>query len=232
MLCKYLYQLMFIGIVSTSIACQPPEEHQGNESSNTEKPTFDAEQKSLESKPGVATSDLSDTDADKVENPLSGIPNSQVSSHCDGSEEIYATGILNKIIDKPEGGYDKRPSSNVVSLCYQSLPKPQFAYRFGEIGNPGLEHIATIESPLHTYFRQIGKVSVSYYFFRKGQYTYFSTIAGGMGTGVGVKVYKNENLIAEWHSDFERGKDFESDFLELPSGLLVEKTPEIKPWKH
>ncbi|WP_369620355.1 hypothetical protein [Pseudoalteromonas distincta] len=177
----------------------------------------------------LLTKSSSNTDIKKqiTESNESAVVLGLLGTHCKTNETAYINAKIQKVQrnTSKDVAYKLEPTDNVLSICI-AKDDTSLSYRFGRIDDIGLEKIATEDAPFGSYYRQVGRVGESILFFNNGDYHYYIINSGGMGSGVSVKVFKNDTLITELFS----GNDAYNDFivatdLTLPKKLVSEKQP-------
>ncbi len=149
---------------------------------------------------------------------LNGMP-----SHCSGNEKTYLSAKMKKVNETKEG-IKYAETNNILSLCVDG---DNIIYRYGKIGSPDLEKVATPEKPFFQHFSRIGRnLSVQKTYFNNGQYYYYVSESFGMGSGISIYVYHNAKRLVELFSGGEPGADFWlSTELRLPESSLQDKIP-------
>ncbi|MEL0639132.1 hypothetical protein V6260_00735 [Pseudoalteromonas aliena] len=177
----------------------------------------------------LLTKSSSNTDIKKqiTESNESAVVLGLLGTHCKTNETAYINAKIQKVLrnTSKDVAYKLEPTDNVLSICI-AKDDTSLSYRFGRIDDIGLEKIATEDAPFGSYYRQVGRIGESILFFNNGDYHYYIINSGGMGSGVSVKVFKNDTLITELFS----GNDAYNDFivatdLTLPKKLVSEKQP-------
>lgn len=153
---------------------------------------------------------------------------SSVPSHCSANETVFLTAKM-KRINQSSKGITYTDTGKIVSLCADRAKDPigKLTYRFGPIGKVELEHIASPSSKLgNASIQSAPRVSEDFYFFSKGNFTYYIVVAGGMGSGVSLLVFNGNKRIVNLFSGTEESSDFRlSHTLDAKSVLTQRKPP-------
>ena len=155
-------------------------------------------------------------------------------SHCLAGEYSIVNAWMGEI-HATEGGWRNSRNGKFLSLCADKKAEPftTVAYRYGMLGRVEFEAVATPREKFKIASVQDTPHSGSdMVFFQKGDYTYYVAIAGGMGSGVSLYVFKGPKKISDHFSGNEEGEDYqlgpaEIDFLpsRSPSQVLVSAKP-------
>ena len=136
-----------------------------------------------------------------------------IPTHCKASETAYLSARMS-IVQRPvAGGYRLLKTPNVLSLCADKLLEPfnTFVYRYGPIGRPELEQVATARAKFNVFSRSTtphtGENVIS---FNIGPNTYCVAEATGMGSGIRLTVIRSGRQVLELFSGNEQDVDFES----------------------
>jgi len=151
-------------------------------------------------------------------------------SHCVAGETVFLSAKMKRATKNPQGGINFADTGKVVSLCADRAKDPiaKLSYRFGPIGKVEMEQVATPTNMFGTASRQTSpRTGEDIYFFSKGDYTYYVTVAGGMGSGIGLIVYQGNKKIVDLFS----GTDSDTDF-QMPWSVTAKATLSTRTLKH
>ncbi|MFG1498541.1 hypothetical protein ABMA57_18075 [Saccharospirillum sp. HFRX-1] len=143
--------------------------------------------------------------------------------HCLAGETVYLSAKMQKVNRNPESGfsYELQPTDKILSLC---MTDESLTYRYGAIGDVGLERTATAEHPFAYFEQSIGRVYEQMFYFNNGDYYYYVVESGGMGRGVALKVFQGDRLIGDYFSGLEDA-DFYSSMGVINNALLFSQVP-------
>lgn len=137
----------------------------------------------------------------------------RVPSHCKPGEFALLNANLSKVV-RPRSGpvsYSLVKTGKVVSICADRKKEPfrSVTYRYGAPGQVELETTATAAKPFSLYSRSTTPHSgENLIFFRHHGYTYSISEATGMGSGIGLIVFRTGKKLLDLFSGTSRGTDF------------------------
>lgn len=155
-------------------------------------------------------------------------------SHCTADEYSIVNAWMGAV-NATGGGWRNSKNGKLLSLCADKKTQPFTAitYRYGAQGKVELEVQATPQNKFK--FAAVASAPRSgndVLFFEKGDYTYYVSIATGMGSGVSLYVFKGMKKIVSHFSGNEQDEDYqlgpaEIDFLakHSPSPVLMAAKP-------
>ena len=148
-------------------------------------------------------------------------------NHCLPGETIFLSAKMKKSINTPkEVVYEE--TGKVVSLCADRSKDPisKLSYRYGPIGSIELERVATKSKPFGYAELALGnKVSIDAYFFGVGEFTYYVTVAGAMGSGISLEVYRGDRQVVDLFSGNDDTTDFYMPFVVRADAVLTVQVP-------
>ena len=148
-------------------------------------------------------------------------------NHCLLGETIFLSAKMKRIINTPkEVVYEE--TGKVLSLCADRSKDPisKLSYRYGPIGSIELERVATKSKPFgYAEFALGNKVSIDAYFFDVGEFTYYVTVAGSMGSGISLEVYRGDKQIVDLFSGNDDTTDFYFPMLIQADPVIEEREP-------
>jgi hypothetical protein len=133
-----------------------------------------------------------------------------------------------KRINQSPQGTTFTDTGKIVSLCSDQAKDPigKLIYRFGPIGKVEMEHVASPSNKLGNATIQSGpRVSEDFYFFSKGNFTYYIIVAGGMGSGVSLLVFDGKKRIVNLFSGTEESSDFQMSHTLNANAVLTQRKP-------
>jgi hypothetical protein len=133
-----------------------------------------------------------------------------VPSHCSAGETVFLTAKM-KRINQTAKETTFTDTGKIVSLCADQAKDPigKLTYRYGPIGKVEMEHVASPSNKLgNASIQSAPRVSEDFYFFSKGNFTYYIIVAGGMGSGVSLLVFNGNKRIVNLFSGTEESSDF------------------------
>lgn len=151
----------------------------------------------------------------------------QFPSHCAPDETVFLSAKMKKVITSQKG-ISYKDSGKILSLCADKSKDPigKLSYRFGPLGNVELEQVATSTSKFGYADLDVGiKVSEAAYFFYVGEFSYYVTVAGGMGSGISLKVFQGKKKVVNLFSGNDDGIDFVMPFTVSAQSVLAARKP-------
>ena len=152
---------------------------------------------------------------------------SSVPSHCTPSETVFLTAKM-KRSNQSASGVTYTDTGKIVSLCADQAKDPigKLTYRYGPIGKVEMEHVASPSNKLGNASIQSGpRMSEDFYFFSKGNFTYYIIVAGGMGSGVSLAVFDGNKRIVNLFSGNEESSDFQLSHKLNANAVLAQRNP-------
>ena len=93
-------------------------------------------------------------------------------------------------------------------------------------GEIELERVATKSKPFGYAELVLGnKVSIDAYFFDVVESTYYVTVAGAMGSGISLEVYRGERQVVDLFSGNDDTTDFYMPFVVRADAVLTVQVP-------
>ncbi len=148
-------------------------------------------------------------------------------THCKPDEFAYLNAKMGKLVNSPDGLKTVK-NGKVLSLCADQPDgnATRLYYRYGAIGKVEMEEVATPQHKFWTYSQPTSLHSdEEVIFFQRGEYTYYVSEAGGQASGISLTVFKSGKAVASFFSGYDRGEDYDSELIEVPSSLLAGKEP-------
>jgi hypothetical protein len=148
-------------------------------------------------------------------------------SHCLPGETVFLSAKMKRVIRSPQEVIYK-DTEKVLSLCADKSAHPisKLSYRYGPIGAIELERVATKSKPFGYAELALGnKVSIDAYFFDVNEFTYYVTVAGAMGSGISLEVYRGERQVVDLFSGNDDTTDFYMPFAVRADAVLTVQTP-------
>ena len=148
-------------------------------------------------------------------------------SHCLPSETVFLSTKMKKVINTPKQMIYK-DTGKILSLCADKAKDPisKLTYRYGPIGSIELERIATRSNRFgYAEFALGDRVSIDAYFFDIGEFAYYVTVAGAMGSGISLEVYRGDKQIVDLFSGNDDTTDFYMPFAVRADAVLTVQTP-------
>ena len=148
-------------------------------------------------------------------------------SHCAPDETVFLSAKMKKVITSPKG-ISYKDTGKILSLCADKSKDPisKLSYRFGPLGNVDLEQVATSASKFGYADLGLGiKVSEAAYFFHVGEFSYYVTVASGMGSGISLKVFQGKKKVVDLFSGNDENLDFVMPFAVAAKSVLATRKP-------
>lgn len=148
-------------------------------------------------------------------------------NHCLPGETIFLSAKMKKSINTTKEEVVYEETGKVVSLCADRSKDPisKLSYRYGPIGSIELERVATKSKPFGYAELALDKVSIDAYFFGVGDFTYYVTVAGAMGSGISLEVYRGERQVVDLFSGNDDTTDFYMPFVVRADAVLTVQVP-------
>ena len=148
-------------------------------------------------------------------------------SHCLPGETVFLSAKMKRAINTPKELIFK-DTGKVLSLCADQPRDPinKLSYRYGPIGSIELERVATKSNKFGYAELALGnRVSIDAYFFDVGEFTYYVTIAGAMGSGISLEVYRGDKQVVDLFSGNDDTTDFFMPFIVRADPVVTERMP-------
>lgn len=139
-------------------------------------------------------------------------------THCRAGEHALVDAWFGPL-DYEAAGIERYPEGGkLLSLCADRREEPfsKIAYRYGKLGKPEMEAIATPASRAGIFNRQTTPhTGEDIVFFKNGPYTYYVVIAGGQAHGVTLLAFKGEKKLTRRFSGLAQGIAYQTGPAEL-----------------
>jgi hypothetical protein len=148
-------------------------------------------------------------------------------SHCLPGETVFLSAKMKRTLNTPKGLIFK-DTGKILSLCADKPQDPisKLTYRYGPTGSIELERAATKSNKFGYAELALGnKVSIDAYFFDIGEFTYYVTIAGAMGSGISLEVYRGDKQVFDLFSGNDDTTDFFMPFIVRADPVVTERIP-------
>lgn len=149
-------------------------------------------------------------------------------SHCLPGETVFLSAKMKRVINTPKQ-LIYRDTGKILSLCADKAKDPisKLTYRYGPIGSIELERSATRSNKFGYAELALGdRVSIDAYFFDIGEFAYYVTVAGAMGSGISLEVYRGDKQIVDLFSGNDDTTDFYFPLLVKADPVIQERKPE------
>lgn len=157
---------------------------------------------------------------------------STMPTHCQSDEYSVVNAWMGPV-KATEGGWKNTKQGKLLSLCADKPSEPfeKLSYRYGTPGHVEFETVATPTKKFFVFSRSTSPhTGDDIIFFSNSNYTYYVAIAGGQGSGVSLRVYRDQKLILDRFSGNNADDDYstgpaEVNFSGLGSPILKLKEP-------
>jgi hypothetical protein len=132
-------------------------------------------------------------------------------SHCAADEYAILDSWMGEV-HATDGGWRNTRNGKFLSLCADRKTEPftKVTYRYGVLGRVEFEVVATPRAQFKiASLELVPRVGMEVIFFKKGNHTYYVSVATGQGHGVGLDVFKGSKSIASHFSGNDEGRDYQ-----------------------
>jgi len=132
-------------------------------------------------------------------------------SHCSADQYAIVDSWMGDV-DATDEGWRNTRNGKFLSLCANRKTEPftKVTYRYGFLGQVEFEAVATPGAKFKiASLELVPRVGTDVVFFKKGNHTYYVSVATGQGHGVGLDVFRGSKRVASHFSGNDEGRDYQ-----------------------